>query len=145
MLSADNSVRFLQNLREVAQNCRRTKCTEHASNKIRASRRLEPYILLILRTLTVYCPWNLEAQQRYFSYRTIIVGIVSQNSFVFAFMGYRTLITRYVAKLGITQVCLCETKYQSGVSHRLRTSLKKYRAIWGIAAMVSQYRAIWGH
>ena len=26
-----------------------------------------------------------------------------------------------------------------------RTPLKKYRAIWGIAATVSQYRAIWGH
>ena len=25
------------------------------------------------------------------------------------------------------------------------TSLKKYRAIWGIAAIVSQYRAIWCH
>ena len=25
------------------------------------------------------------------------------------------------------------------------TSLKKYRAIWGVAAIVSQYRAIWGH
>ena len=26
----------------------------------------------------------------------------------------------------------------------LLTSLKRYRAIWGIAAIVSQYRAIWG-
>ena len=59
----------------------------------------------------------LEAQQRYFSYRAILVAIVSQNSFVFVFMGYRTIITRYVAKWGVAQMCLCETKYQGGVSH----------------------------
>ena len=90
----------------------------------------------------------LEAQQRYFSYRAILVAIVSQNSFVLVFMGYRTLIARYVAKWGIAQMCLCETKYQGGVSHQLGgllTSLEKYRAMWGIAAIVSQYRAIWGH
>ena len=37
---------------------------------------------------------------------------------------------------------------KGGVSHHfggVLTSLKKYRAIWGIAAIVSQYRAIWGH
>ena len=63
-------------------------------------------------------------------------------------MGYCTIITRYVAKWGIAQMCLCETKYQRGVSHHLGgvlNSFKKYRAIWGIAAIVSQYRAIWGH
>ena len=63
-------------------------------------------------------------------------------------MGYRTIIARYVAKWGIAQMCLCETKYQGRVSHDfggVLTSLKKYRAIWGIAAIVSQYRAIWGH
>ena len=90
----------------------------------------------------------LEAQQRYFSYRAILVAIVSQNSFVLVFMGYRTIIARYVAKWGIAQMCLCETKYQGGVSHHfggVLTSPKKYRAIWGIAAIVSQYRAIWGH
>ena len=45
--------------------------------------------------------------------------------------GYRTIIARYVAKWGIAQLCLCETKYQ-GVSHNfgaLLTSLKKYCAI----------------
>ena len=30
---------------------------------------------------------HLEAQQRYFSYRAILVAIVSQKSFVFVFMG----------------------------------------------------------
>ena len=45
--------------------------------------------------------WSLEAQQRYFSYRTMLVAIASQNSFVLVFMGYRTIIARYVAKWGI--------------------------------------------
>ena len=91
---------------------------------------------------------SLEAQQRYFSYRAILAAIVSQNSFVLVYVGYRTIIARYVAKWGIAQMCLCETKYQGGVSHHfggVLTSLKKYRAIWSIAAIVSQYRAIWGH
>ena len=90
----------------------------------------------------------LEAQQRYFSYRAILVAIVSQNSFVLVFVGYRTIIARYVAKWGIAQMCLCEIKYQGGVSHKfggVLSSLKKYHAIRGIAAIVSQYRAIWGH
>ena len=93
-------------------------------------------------------PEDLEAQQRYFSYRAILVAIVSQTSFVLVFMGYRTIIARYVAKWGIAQMHLCETKYPGGVSHPFRellTSLKKCRAIWGIAAIVSQDRAIWGH
>ena len=91
---------------------------------------------------------GLEAQQRYFSYRAILLAIVSQNYFVLVFVGYRAIIARYVAKGRIAQMCLCETKYEGGVSHHsgeLLTSLKKYRAIWGIAAIVSQYRAIWGH
>ena len=91
--------------------------------------------------------FDLEAQQRYFSYRAMLLAIVSQNSFVLVFMGYRTtIIARYVAKWGIAQMCLFRTKW--GVSHHfgeLLTSLKKYRAIWGITAIVSQYRAIWGH
>ena len=63
-------------------------------------------------------------------------------------MGYRTIIARYVAKWGIARMCLCKIKYKGGVSHLfgwVLTSPKKYRAIWGIAAIVSQYRAIWGH
>ena len=62
-------------------------------------------------------------------------------------MGYRAIIARYVAKWGIAQMCLCESKCQGGgVSHHfggVLISLKKYRAIWGMAAIVSQYRAIW--
>ena len=49
-----------------------------------------------------------------FSYRAILAAIVSQNSFVLVFVGYRTIIARYVAKWGIAQMCLCETKYQGG-------------------------------
>ena len=41
---------------------------------------------------------NLEAQQRYFSYRATLVAIVLHNSFVLVFMGCRTIIARYVAK-----------------------------------------------
>ena len=32
-------------------------------------------------------------------------------------MGYRTIIARYVAKWGIAQVCMCETKRHWDVSH----------------------------
>ena len=59
----------------------------------------------------------LEAQQRYFSYRAMLVAIVSQNSFVLVFMGYRTVIARYVAKWGIAQMCLCKLSTNGGVSH----------------------------
>ena len=64
------------------------------------------------------------------------------------FVGYRTIIARYVAKWGIAQICLCETEYQGGVSHhfgRVLTCPKKYRAIWGIAPIAKKYRTIWGH
>ena len=57
---------------------------------------------------------KLEAQQRYLSYRAMHLAIVSQNSFVLAFVGYRTIIARYVAKWGIAQMCLCEIKYKGG-------------------------------
>ena len=56
----------------------------------------------------------LEAQQRCFSYRAILVAIVSQNYFVLVFVGYRTIIRATRCKMGITQMCLCETKYQGG-------------------------------
>ena len=91
---------------------------------------------------------GLEAQQRYFSYRAMLVAIVSQNILALVFVGYRKVIARYVAKWGIAQMCLCETKYQGRASRHfgdLLVSLKKYRAIWGIAAILSHYRAIWGH
>ena len=48
----------------------------------------------------------LEAQQRYFSYRAILVAIVSQNLSCLFFMGYRTIIARYVAKWG-SHRCAC--------------------------------------
>ena len=43
---------------------------------------------------------DLEAQQRYFSYRAILVAIVSQKSFVLVFMGYRTIIACVRCKMG---------------------------------------------
>ena len=51
--------------------------------------------------------WGLEAQQRYFSYRAILVAIVSQNSFVLAFMGYRTIIARNTLQNGVSHKCAC--------------------------------------
>ena len=45
--------------------------------------------------------------------------------------------------------CACvKLSSKGGGSHLcggVLISLKRYRAIWGIAAIVSQYRAIWGH
>ena len=38
--------------------------------------------------------------------------------------GYRTTIVRFVAKWGIAQMCLYETRCHGGVSHHLLTSLK---------------------
>ena len=38
------------------------------------------------------------------SYRAILVAMVSQNSSVLVFMGYRTIIGRYIAKCHIAQV-----------------------------------------
>ena len=71
------------------------------------------------------------------------------NAFFFpVFLGYRTSIARCVAKWGIALICLCKKRHQRGVSHPvggLLGWLRKYRAIGGIAAIVSQYRAIWGH
>ena len=46
----------------------------------------------------------LEVQQRYSSYRAILVAIVSQNSFGLVSMRYRTIIARYVAKRVSTEV-----------------------------------------
>ena len=47
----------------------------------------------------------------------MLVAIVSQDSFVLVYMGYRTIIARYVAKWGVAEMCMCETKYQGVVSH----------------------------
>ena len=57
---------------------------------------------------------NLEAQQRYCSYRAILVAIVSQNSFVLVFVEYPTNIARYAAKRGIAQSTCDEPMYQGG-------------------------------
>ena len=45
------------------------------------------------------------------------------------FVGYHTILARYVAKWGIAQMCLCETSAGGGVSHHfggVLTSMKKY-------------------
>ena len=42
--------------------------------------------------------------------------IVSQNSFVLVFVGFRTNIARYVAKWGIARMCLFKAKCQGGIA-----------------------------
>ena len=69
------------------------------------------------------------------------LGVFATNSFVLVFCG--GIIARYVAKLGITQMRLCVSKYRQGVSHLMGDCGPSL--IWGIAAIVSQYRAIRGH
>ena len=92
---------------------------------------------------------SLEAQQRYFSYREIRVAIVSQTLLCLFLWGIAQL-SRDTLQNGVSHGCVCVrvSIRGGGVSHLfggVLTSLKKYRAIWGIAAIVSQYRAIWGH
>ena len=59
----------------------------------------------------------LEAQWRYFSYSAMLVAIVSQDSSVLVSVVCRTIILPCIAEWGITEMCLCETKYQKGISH----------------------------
>ena len=47
-----------------------------------------------------FCGARLRGPAAMLSYRDMPLGIVSQNSFVLTFMGYRTFIARYVAKWG---------------------------------------------
>ena len=77
-----------------------------------------------------------EAQQRYFSYRVILVAIVSQNSFVLFFL-YRAIIARYVATWGIAQMCLCEIeiKYHGGGIAPFWSEGRK----WGVRSVVVEF------
>ena len=54
----------------------------------------------------------LEAQQRYFSYRALLVAIRVCFFFFFLRGASHKMVARYAAKLGIAQMCLCETKYK---------------------------------
>ena len=49
-------------------------------------------------------------------------------SFRACFCGVSPVIAGYVAKWGIAQMCLCETKYQGGVSHQF----------WGAANLLEK-------
>ena len=54
---------------------------------------------------------------------------------------------RYLAKLGIAERCLCNTKYQGGGLVPFRevlTPMTKFPAIHDFAAVVSQHRTMWG-
>ena len=43
-----------------------------------------------------------------------MIAQMTQSPFVLVSMGCRTSVAQYVAKWGIAQMCLCETKYQGG-------------------------------
>ena len=75
-------------------------------------------------------------------YRAIHVVIVSQNYFVLFSWGI-TQLSRDMLQDGVSHSCACEKVSPiggAGVSHHsggALASLKRYRAIWGIAAVVS--------
>ena len=79
----------------------------------------------------------LEAQERYLSYRAILVAIVSQNYFVLAFVGVSHKYRAICSKTGGSHRCACEKISARGGGYRtfggVPTSLKYYRAIWGIS------------
>ena len=60
---------------------------------------------------------SLEAQQRYFAYRALLVAIVSQNNLVLVFCGashnYRTI----RCKMGVSRRCVCVKPSTKGGSH----------------------------
>ena len=61
------------------------------------------------------------------------------------FCGGIAQLSRDTLQNGVSHRCACVKLRTKGVSHHfggVLTSLKKYRAIWGIAAIVSQHRAI---
>ena len=76
----------------------------------------------------------------------------SLDSFVLIFVEYCTIIARYVAKWGITQMRLCEATNGVGMAPFSESAgpaldcLKRYLAIWGIATIASHYCMImiWG-
>ena len=63
------------------------------------------------------------------------------------FVGYCANIARYVAECGLAQVSV-KIEIPRRVSQLLRgvrSPLRRYRAIWGTATIVSQCRVMWGH
>ena len=77
------------------------------------------------------CLWRLQAQQRYFSYRAMLVAIVSQNSCGVSIAH----LSHDMLQNGVSHRCArVKVGAKKGVSHHFSgvlTSLKKYRAIWG--------------
>ena len=56
----------------------------------------------------------LEARQRYFSYRAILVAMVSQNYLALAFVGYRAIIVRDMLQNGVSHRCACVSPSAKG-------------------------------
>ena len=91
----------------------------------------------------------IEAQQRYFSYRAILVRYYGKSlSCSLIWWGIAQLL-RDMLQNGVSHRWVCvKLSTKGGVSHHfggVLTSLKNYRATRGIAAIVPQYRAMWGH
>ena len=84
--------------------------------------------LLRIRDVT-----SLEAQQRYFSYRAMLVAIISQKCFVLVFYGVSHNYRAIRCKMGVSHRCVCvKLSAKGGVSHHfggVLTSLKKYRGM----------------
>ena len=125
-------------------------CTDHGLLNVElretcvTPRRIRHFLRSRLREIVAIA---LEPQQRYFSYRAMLVAIVSHNCLVLVFMGCRTIIARSVVTWGIAQMCLCEIKCKRGGNRAiwLLACLEKYRTLWGTAVIASHYRVIWAN
>ena len=89
---------------------------------------------------------SLEAQQRYLSYRAILVAIVSQNVFVFLFSVVSHNYHSICCKMGYrTDVSVRKKGANGGVLHRfggVQTFLERYRR-YGVSQRYYHSIAIW--
>ena len=57
---------------------------------------------------------NLEAQEQFFLYHAVLLAIISHNSLRLVLAGYRTIMARYVAKVGyrtdVEKCCIATVK-----------------------------------
>ena len=77
----------------------------------------------------------------------MLVVPVSQNAFALVSRGIAQL-SRGTLQYGVLRTCACVKLSTKRISQHfgvVLTSLKKYCATWGVAAIVLQYHAIWGH
>ena len=70
-------------------------------------------------------------------FRACFCGVSHNYRAIRSKMGYRT-------DVAVENDRSAKGRYRT-ILGDYETPFKKYRVIWGIAAIVSQYRAIWGH